>query len=441
MNRREFLGSGSIAGAGLLGRGIAGGSAVVLGGALMGAASSAKAAGYWTESQNLNNLKMASEFSMREYAKEFPELKTSRDFLSGSEVSKFSEMQRSKSNDWIKRVFSFAESALAEVPPSFDRSPEREGAFLMLDYPFIVDNMSKNTPQSAKDAWFSAMKEVYGGRSERLVKLLEGPSPEEGVDVFKFYNAGIILKSAGECVAIDLRSQFAIPFTPKEIKAIVKKVDVLFITHFHGDHTDTPLIEAFLKAGKNVFAPDPTAISRELAEAYPNNFISVYKEDGESVVQVGGALVRAFGARHLIWSKRENACPNNVYLVEMGGLKFVHTGDNGDVEVYKKIGKDHKVDVLFPAIWAKMISAITHTGAERVVTIHEQELGHQPHARVEYRWIYDQIEDMKTGGGEYDESAVPWVRSQIDEFRSVWKKDFPKFAVLARGEKIHILPQ
>ena len=435
MNRREFLESGSLAGAGLFGRGIAGGSAVVLGGALIGMASSAKAAGYWTESQNLNNLKMASEFSMREYAKEFPDMKTSKEFSSQLGEVKFSEIQRSRSNDWIKRAFSFAESALAEIPPSFEESPEREGALMILDYPSILDDKTKNTPQSAKDAWMNAMKEVYGNRCERLKNFLEEPAPSEGVDIFKLYNMGVILKSSGECIAIDFRSQYGIPFSPTDIELLVKSVDALFITHFHADHTDIALIEALLKAGKNVFAPDPKAISKDLAEKYPNNFVEIYSEGGERIVQIGSATVRMFGGH------QGKGCLNNVYLLEMGGLKLVHTGDNANINLYDKIGSEHKVDVLMPALWERMISVIARTRPSKVIPLHELELGHQPHARVEHRWAYDQISYMKLTDPEQIKNLQPGMRVQVEEFKSVWNKELPKFTVLTRGEKVRVLPQ
>lgn len=394
--------------------------------------------GYWSYIQEENQLRLSSEYSIREFSREFPDLETSQKFLSQNPRKTFSKMQEGNPHTWILKTFQFVEGVLGEVPPSFENVPARDGAFLIVDYPFLLNNKKKATSREAREAWISAMYEVYGGRAEKLIKGIS-EAPESGVDIWKFYNCGIVFKSAAACVAIDLRCQHEIPFTEKEIAGLVEKIEVLFFTHPHGDHIDLALIEAFLKAGKKVYAPVPESISKDLAKKYPN-FIALYKAGDVLSVEVSGARVLAYGGAHLQWSPTEFAkpLPNNLYLVDIAGVKIVHTGDNGDVKILEKIGNENKVDVLMPAIWAKMITGITLTKVPRVIPIHEQELGHGALERVSHRWIFMQISNMKTGGGEYDPQLVPWTVTQIEDFRKNWKGDFPKFALLSRAEKINL---
>ena len=398
----------------------------------------AKGAGYWTFIHSENELKMSALFSMQTFAQEFPNLKASKNFLKDYSQKTFSQMQADRSHDWIKTTFKFTKDVFDEITPSFTQSPAREGAFHILDYPLRIENKHRFVSKETKEMWYSAMHEIFGANSRKLINSIENSKPENSVDIFKFYNVSTVVKSKDVCIAIDLRSQFEIPFSNDEINALVKNIDALFITHHHGDHIDIALIEAFLKAGKKVYAPHITTVFKDIAKKYPKNFVVIFPENKCEIIEVGNAKMHVYGSRHLIWSNKEKACPNNVYLLEIGGKKIVHTGDNGTVTTYERIAEEHKVDVLMPAIWAKMITAIYVIRPEKVIPIHEQELNHPVHSRVQYRWFFNQIDDMKTGNAEYDPNEISWTYEQVKKFKSTSNGYFPKYAVLAHSEKIKI---
>lgn len=354
----------------------------------------AHADGPWFADMKEHLLRAQSESAIEKFCQKYPESATVKTFLASHKFKSFDEMQGEYSHDWIKTTLDFAESVLKENPPTIKNNPIRDDAFRLMDYVFYADNKTKVSGPSLNDTWQKVLIETYKTKPAKILKEMSENTPESGILVWKLYNCGFIFKSKDACIAIDLRPGMGCKFTPEEISQFSEKIDLLMITHAHGDHFDIPLIEGMLKAGKTVLAPQPEGISKELAAKY-ENFVKFYGNDQELRISWdGGVNITAYDGSQGV-RKGVKILPNNVYYVEMGGVNFMANGDNSILSIYEKIGEEKQVHVSFATIWADWVKNISFCKPKYVVTQHENELHHEVHGRVAHRWIHTQLKKMK----------------------------------------------
>ena len=117
-------------------------------------------------------------------------------------------------------------------------------------------------------------------------------------------------KANGEkiVVAID-------PFDEKiGIKPKKARANILLLSHYHNDHSNKKIVFGFEKEGKN-------------------NAPVLIDEPGE--YEVGGAKIKSIASFHDRVQGKEKG-ENNIFIIEMEGIKVCHMGDFNESELSKE---------------------------------------------------------------------------------------------------------
>jgi hypothetical protein len=165
--------------------------------------------------------------------------------------------------------------------------------------------------------------------------------PEGKVKVWYIYNMGVIVKSSDKTIAFDLDGTYAY----SNMADFAKYIDVLVITHFDHDHFDLSVVKEALKDGVTVIAPGDTmslrgqefgrdpngenavSLIKKRNNISSDNFISLTPLE-ETLVK--GIKITAHPGMHLHDPEGGDLYVNppiDVYYVDLGGFKIVHTGD------------------------------------------------------------------------------------------------------------------
>ena len=360
----------------------------------------------WNAELQEHLLRTQSESAILKFCQEYPKLKSCKSHLAMVSTSSYSDMQNNRTYEWINRSISFVESVLSELPINAENFEARKGAFQILDYPLSADATGRFASKDFKEAWHNALKKNYAKCPEKIIKAVQSFDRNDAVSVWKLYNCGFVVKASNGCVGIDIRPHYSMEFTQSELDGFSKILDVLIITHAHYDHFDISLIEAMLKAGKEVYAPNQSALieaSKKYAKKfklkrcvkiedgmYPN-FKSLYELGGVKSTKISNVEIVSYGG---VQHKVSPETLNSVYVVKIGGITILHTGDNQDRgdnkmnAIYDTIASTEKVDVCFANVWANMNEIVKRSNPRIVIAMHENELHHPPLGRVPYRWTW-----------------------------------------------------
>jgi len=257
-------------------------------------------------------------------------------------------------------------------------SAEREAELKKIDEPLSYPDALK----------LPCVADFFRNRMNVLWESYSKSKVEKGLLVWKLYNHSGIIQTRDAVIAIDLYAGYdAVRMDPALMKKLVESVDILLVTHSHGDHTDRETLEMFVKAGKKVVVP------RIFWPDFLYNDKLTVLRDGE--LKIKGATVRVFPA----YQKEE---VDNIYLITTSdGYKVMHLGDenefyNAGREWYKKIKKPVDIDVLIPNIWSpNLVSFLKKFPAKLVVASHEHEIGHPVSGRRTYDYVYKVLRTIK----------------------------------------------
>jgi len=136
-----------------------------------------------------------------------------------------------------------------------------------------------------------------------------------------YASAGFLLRTSNYAIAIDPSSLLL-----EDIDSL-DRLDVIFITHDHGDHFDPDTTIAMqTKTGSFVIA-DPTSVSMLIDKIPEDKLIQI---EANEQVTISEITVDAFGAEH------PSETPL-VYVIEFDGYRIFHGSDSGFVEDLKNI--------------------------------------------------------------------------------------------------------
>jgi L-ascorbate metabolism protein UlaG (beta-lactamase superfamily) len=176
----------------------------------------------------------------------------------------------------------------------------------------------------------------------------QGTEPK--IDVTYIANAGFLIESSGKKVIIDGLfntgwNSYLIPADSVISKIInqqtpFNQVNLMLITHNHADHFNDSLVVAYLNHNSENVLIAPSQVTSAILKnpGYKkklNQLVELDNTDrGENDTTIQGIRIRSFFLQHDTRPQIENFG----YLIDIDGLKLLHTGDFNGSEIVE-IGK------------------------------------------------------------------------------------------------------
>ena len=201
-------------------------------------------------------------------------------------------------NNSFAQIYSFAE--IKEI--FFRERPQTGNLTIREDCFGSIDDLILGTyPPLHPDT-----KMFYKFMLEKAIIEIKTEVVTEGATIWQIYNHGFVVKTPSKTFGFDLKDYFNI----KDFLDLADILDVYFISHEHGDHYSTSLINAMKALGKPVVGP---------AEWY---LVPVKMNSGDTMTIAGLSVTAHYGLHSVPVRQFEIITPE--------GLKFLHTGDNQD---------------------------------------------------------------------------------------------------------------
>ena len=211
-------------------------------------------------------------------------------------------------------------------------------------------------------------------RIGRVAERLAQPYRKKGVEVFKLYNDGFVVRTRSMTVGFDLcGTRGSVRFIPDSLmRPIVEGCDALFISHRDPDHADRRVVSMAAEMGIPVYGPMD----------YDNGEVQhVRMEDFQA-----RELACAHGKAPLTVQAlpgHQDDLQNNIYVVTFPeGYAVAHCGDQyrrEDLAWLKGVSTKlaRPLDILIIDCWAMEMKATIEGFAPRlVVSGHENEMLH-----------------------------------------------------------------
>ena len=136
-----------------------------------------------------------------------------------------------------------------------------------------------------------------------------------------YASAGFLLRTSNYAIAIDPSSILL-----DDIDSL-DRLDVIFITHDHGDHFDPDTTIAMQTKTNSFVIADPTSASMLIDEIPEEKLIQI---EANEQITISGITVDAFAAEHPTETPL-------IYVIEFDGFRIFHGSDSGFVEDLKNI--------------------------------------------------------------------------------------------------------
>lgn len=214
--------------------------------------------------------------------------------------------------------------------------------------------------------------EFYASMMQKVNRELQ-VEVTAGIRIWMMYNHGFIVKTPETVFAFDLIDGYSGWQDEKNYELpdeLINRIDVLFVSHEHVDHTDPSIMQKIRANGK--FVIDSDEIDPGFFDRY-----QVVAHHGQHSVET------------LIFE-----------VTTSNGYKIVHTGDNQTSEVLPSIDQ---VDVLLLNAWVNesgttyssegMRNCIRKLKPEVMIPGHIHELWHGPNSRTWYKWSLFYVDD------------------------------------------------
>jgi len=218
-----------------------------------------------------------------------------------------------------------------------------------------------------------------------------------------------------------------------------KYIDVLLITHPHGDHLSLPVVKEALKNGVTVIVPGDKVLFDETGQLIKNekgedlvsfikrrqkidseNFISL-KPQEKTIIK--GIEITAYPSNHMNPGLNED--PNSItpfpvawYYVNLSGITMLHMGDGDYRFNYKPDFSNKNVDVFIThnadsKTNDSLIKLVPN--AKIILPLHTWELGHGPSniSNMDYKNVLDNYSNgyYKNSQGKIKFMPLIWGES------------------------------
>ena len=251
--------------------------------------------------------------------------------------------------------YSQIQTMLLSEPPCGGNQEIRKEAILALDE-YLKDESV---------IWDPGITSLYGNMIDKVASEINEPVLA-GARIWSMYNHGFIVKTPSMVFAFDLVHGYA-GWDYQIPDEVLEKIQVLFISHRHGDHQDYSITRGIVDFGGEVVAP-----SEDKSVAFDIIYLSSDEE-----VTVADLHVKAYDGLH-------GGLPLRIYKVTTPeGLIIMHTGDNQTSET---LPSGETVDILLLNAWVNesgsasatigMSNSINKLAPKLTILGHIHELGH-----------------------------------------------------------------
>ena len=205
----------------------------------------------------------------------------------------------------------------------------------------------------------SGTKGFYTFMIEKAIQEIKSENVTEDATIWQIYNHGFVVKTQSKTFGFDLKDYFNI----KDFLDLADILDAFFISHEHGDHYSTSLINAMKTLDKPVIGPAEWSL------------VPIKMDSGDTLTIAGLTVIAHYGLHSVPVRQFEVITPE--------GLKFLHTGDNQTSETLPAV---EDIDVMLLNSWINESGATSWIEGVRIaiekmkpkVTLpgHMMELGH-----------------------------------------------------------------
>ena len=326
---------------------------------------------------------------------------------------------------WMTQVHNFCNKLEAIYPPSLShpivsRAKEdpydklRRGITLLRDYPMHQVTLPQETPPPSDiqgEAFTAANKQWLQNKREEFFRFLRSPRPTgDELQVAKLYSSGVVLRTKDACIGIDLCYGEGL-YDSLHKEELADMLDVLYVTHAHGDHYDLELFRMMMQRGKPVVGPYTMARHFTGVEGEKH-----FWEDSHLEPElIGGVATTQAYMSSQGKVTLPGAEPCLLYLIQIGKWRCVHVGDNSEHENEGMIYPLFPMaDVVFAPVFQGIVNLFTHTlaapnldNAEQIyINIHENEWHHEIHGRISYNYFYNEGNALNNASRSYPSVTV-----------------------------------
>jgi len=300
-------------------------------------------------------------------------------------------------NSQAEALLDQVNNVLLEYPPNWPEPAARQSALLLLDG-VLHDVYAPHRPP---------VQNFFKARLKKAIDEIEQTEITDGARIWKLYNHGFIIRTNSVTVGFDLVrgksvrvEEFSIG--NDDMGRLINQCDVLFISHFHGDHAEEWVAQSFIDQGKPVVAPPGIWKDRSI---YANITHLERVPHIEQILTIQGGQQKL---KVVIYPGHQGVdIENNVSLVfTPEGFSFSQMGDQSnddDFEWIDEVGKKHVVDVLMPNCWTTDIVRVAKGfNPALIITGHENEMGHTIDHREPYWLTYQRKLGSERFGGNRD---------------------------------------
>ena len=304
------------------------------------------------------------------------------------------EKQNQFLTNQAEALLSQANEVFSNYPPNWPEPSARRSALMLLDG-VLHDVYAPQRPP---------VQLFFKTRMRKAVEEIEQTEITNGARIWKLYDHGFVIRTKTATMGFDLirgKSARAEGFLISEdyMDRLIKQCDVLFISHYHGDHAEEWVAQSFINKGKPVVAPlevwRDKSINKFIThlERVPHNIQTLPVQGGKQILEV------------IVYPGHQGEnIENNVSLVKTPeGLSFSHMGDQSnsdDFEWIDEVGNNHVVDVLMPNCWTTDIVRVAKGfNPALIITGHENEMGHTIDHREPYWLTYQRRDGSDRFGG------------------------------------------
>ena len=312
---------------------------------------------------------------------------------------------------WMNETHSWVREKLAEYKPSLANAEIRKGIFRILDYPLHVNNYAPAISREELDAFnLSIQNYILSARTTTLDDI-EKTKPTSGIVIWEIYNMGYIIRSPQHTIALDITGNpptfvpsatnpplnrvYSSAFTDADFDRLVAQIDVLFVTHLHGDHFSPKLSQKILDAGKILVLPEEAQQYNPLTRKTKKHFktnknLIILNKTNIEPTDIAGVKVRNFRGN------QGEDTPCNIYHIDLDGIVIIDNGDNYDRDQERNLSSCPPANIIIASCWNDMPSFVGNAAKAPnfkkanplLIPAHENELGHGVGHRESYRELF-----------------------------------------------------